>query len=188
MRVCVCMTFLSPPLQMSLDPHLDGLFNQNTSYDYNPDYEYKEDPDPSVSKPVWIPLLYSVVMAAGLLGNGLLMAALVLKRRAHWTASDIFVFHQSLADILLLLTLPLWVVQGSQSCRWCSTGALCNIGRAVLNVSTEWYAEPGRHCHGEGRPYQRRCGKFWPHTWLLGLICVYSRLAADRGHRTSERY
>lgn len=171
--VCVCMTFLSPPLQMSLDLDLDGLFNQNDTYDYNESYEYKEDPDPSVSKPVWIPVLYSLVMVAGLLGNGLLMAALVLKRRAPWTASDSFVFHQSLADILLLLTLSFLVVQSFQSCGWCFTVALCKISGPVLNVSTELYTEPGRRFHGEGRPYQQRCGKFWPCTWLLVIhLCL----------------
>lgn len=152
--VCVCMTFLSPPLKMSLDPELDGLFLQNGTYDYDDSYEYKEDPDPSVSKPVWIPLLYSLVMATGLPGNGLLMAALALKRRAPWTMSDTFVFHQSLADILLLLTLPFWVMRGFQLCRWCLTDALCKIIRAVLNVSTELYAQRGRRLHGEGRSYQ----------------------------------
>lgn len=155
---------------MSLDPDLDGLFLQNDTYDYDEAYEYKEDPDPSVSKPVWIPLLYSLVMATGLLGNGLLMAALALKRRAPWTMSDTFVFHQSLADILLLLTLPFWVVPGFQSCGWCFTGALCKISGAVLKVSTQLYAQ--RDLPGEGRPYQRSLGKFWPRTWLFNLCLL----------------
>lgn len=168
----MCKTFLSPLLKMSVELDLDGLFQQNDTYDYNENYEYKEDPDPSVSKPVWIPLLYSLVTVTGLLGNGLLMAALALKRRASWTMSDTFVFQQSLADILLLLTLPFWMLQGFELCGWCFTGALCKISGAVLNVSTELYAQYGRRFHGEGRPYQRRCGKFWPCTWLFNLCLL----------------
>lgn len=125
---------------MSMEVDLDGLFRQNGTYDYDESYEYNDDLESRGSKAVLIPVLYSVQLVVGLLGNGLLLAALAHKRRS-WTISDTFVSHQSVADILLLLTLPFRAAQAAQRCGWCFDGFLCKINGAVFNVSTEWCAE-----------------------------------------------
>ncbi|XP_030014629.1 C-X-C chemokine receptor type 3-like [Sphaeramia orbicularis] len=117
-----------------MDVHLDGLFLHNTTYDYGNDYVYEEDSGPGRSKVVVIPFVYSVVLALGLLVNGILLAVLALKRQS-WSMSDTFILHLGLADVLLLLTLPLWASQASLQCGWCFRGITCGIGWAVFNMS-----------------------------------------------------
>lgn len=127
-----------------MEVELDGLFKQNNSYDYDESYEYKDDLDQGHAGGIWIQILYSLLTVLGLLGNGLVLAALGLKRKFSWTVSDTFVFNQGLADVLLLVTLPFWAAQASRPCGWCFTGVLCKISGAVFNVSAEFCAQAGR--------------------------------------------
>lgn len=130
-----CLTSCFPHLPANMDVDLDGLFSLNGSYDYNENYEYKDDFDHRHANAAWIQILFSLLAVLGLLANGLLMAALGLKRTPTWTVSDTFVFNQGVADILLLVTLPFWAAQAPRPCGSCFTGVLCKISGAVLNVS-----------------------------------------------------
>ncbi|KAM9353972.1 C-X-C chemokine receptor type 3-like [Symphorus nematophorus] len=121
-------------MQMNMEVVLDGIFNQNESYDYETDYEYKEDIEPRGSEAVLLPLLYLVELVVGLLGNGLLLAVLAQKRRS-WSISDTFALHLCVADILLLLTLPIRAAQATGSCDGCFTGFLCKINGALFNTN-----------------------------------------------------
>lgn len=118
-----------------MDVDLDGLFRHNDTFDYN-DYVYEEDIGPGKSKVVVaaIPFVYSAVLALGLLVNGILLAVLALKRQ-FWSMSDTFILHLGLADVLLLLTLPLWASQAALQCGWCFRGVTCGISWAVFNMS-----------------------------------------------------
>ncbi|XP_045904575.1 C-X-C chemokine receptor type 3-like isoform X2 [Micropterus dolomieu] len=119
---------------MDMEVELDGLFRHNSTFDYNDyNYEYK-DIDLKGSKEVLIPVLYSVEVVIGLLGNGLLLAILAQKRRC-WSISDTFILHLSVADILLLVTLPFWAVQAAQHSGWCFWGFLCKLSGAVFNIN-----------------------------------------------------
>lgn len=117
-----------------MDVELDGLFRHNTTYNYDDDYIYEEDLGPGRSKVVLVPLIYSVVLAIGLLVNGILLAVLALKRQS-WSVSDTFILHLGLADVLLLLTLPLWASQAALQCEWCHRGVTCGISWTVFNMS-----------------------------------------------------
>ncbi|CAK6977097.1 C-X-C chemokine receptor type 1-like [Scomber scombrus] len=123
---------------INMNVELDGIFNENNSFNFSyDDYVYEkenEDPQSSGSKAVLIPLLYSVVLIAGLLGNGLLIAVLSQKKRA-WSLSDIFILLLSVSDILLLVTLPFWSAQATQDCGWCFGVPLCKISGAVFNMN-----------------------------------------------------
>lgn len=119
---------------MNMDVDLDGLFRHNNSYDYDDEYEYKEDFEPRDSSAVLVPFLYSVELVVGLLGNGLVLAILAQKRRS-WSMSDTFILHLSVADVLLLMTLPFRAAQATQRCGWCLQGFLCKISGAVLNIN-----------------------------------------------------
>ncbi|XP_049903500.1 C-X-C chemokine receptor type 3-like [Epinephelus moara] len=120
-------------MKMNIVPELDGLFRQNDTYDYQ-DYEYPEDFEQSASEAVLIPLLYSAELVIGLLGNGLLLAVLAQRRRS-WRMSDTFILHLSVADILLLLTLPFWAAQAAQQGGWCFGVVFCKICVAVFNIN-----------------------------------------------------
>lgn len=82
---------------------------------------------------VFIPVLYSVVFVVGILGNGLLIAVL-MKNRKTWSVTDTFILHLALADVLLLLLLPLWAVQSASLAGWPFGTPLCKITGAVFTV------------------------------------------------------
>ncbi|KAM9852556.1 C-X-C chemokine receptor type 3-like [Aulostomus maculatus] len=123
-----------------MDVDLDGLFQSNTTYDYRDDYNAKdydttpEDYGATNSEVVWMPLLYSVVLAVGLLGNSLLLVALA-RRRQMWSTSDSFILYLSVSDLLLLVTLPLWAAQASHRGGWCFTVFFCSVSRAIFKIN-----------------------------------------------------
>lgn len=119
-----------------MDVDVGGFLNQNLTYDYHDDYENPEDLL-EASNAVWILAVYPVVLLVGLLGNALLMAVLGLKKEP-WRVSDIFILNLGIADLLLLLMLPLWAVQAAHDSGWVFGKVLCKISGAVFNVSTEF--------------------------------------------------
>lgn len=116
----------------NIDVDLDGLFRQNSSFDYDEDYEYKEEFDPNSNSLVLIPVVYSLVLVVGLLGNILLLAVLA-QRRQSWRVSDTLILHLGIADILLLVTLPLRAAQAGNN-GLCS-GIVCKICGAVFSMN-----------------------------------------------------
>ncbi|XP_043973258.1 C-X-C chemokine receptor type 3-like [Gambusia affinis] len=99
---------------------LGGLFNQTQPYDYPDDYEFEDE---DVDKAAWIPILFSILVIVGLLGNGLLLAVLARKRRP-WRVLDSFILQLGMVDILLLLTLAFYATHDTQTCGWCSQTVL----------------------------------------------------------------
>ncbi|KAI4875916.1 hypothetical protein NFI96_025591, partial [Prochilodus magdalenae] len=109
-------------------------------YDYNGSYDYSESccgtgcgQDTSMAfEAVFIPVLYSLAVVVGLLGNGLVLVVLWQNRRA-WSVTDTFLLHLSVADILLLLTMPLWAVEAAYD--WIFGTALCKLTGALFQVN-----------------------------------------------------
>uniref|UniRef100_W5LGL2 C-X-C motif chemokine receptor 3 n=1 Tax=Astyanax mexicanus TaxID=7994 RepID=W5LGL2_ASTMX len=104
-----------------------------SDYDYNftyPDYmeyDWRPDCDQDLSMAfdaIFIPVLYTVAVVVGLLGNGLVLVVLWQKRRS-WSVTDTFVFHLCVADMLLLLTMPLWAVEAVMG--WIFGTTLCKL-------------------------------------------------------------
>ncbi|KAM6994786.1 C-X-C chemokine receptor type 3-like [Tautogolabrus adspersus] len=116
---------------MSMDVELGGLFLHNSTYDYD---NYEEPFEPVVGTAVFVSVLYSLALIVGLFGNGLLLVVLALKRRS-WSLSDTFILHLSVADVLLLLTLPLLATQASHRPGWCFGSFLCKLSGAVFNTN-----------------------------------------------------
>ncbi|XP_070768441.1 C-X-C chemokine receptor type 3.1 [Enoplosus armatus] len=83
---------------------------------------------------VFIPVLYSVAFVVGVLGNGVLLGVLVQSRRT-WSVTDTFILHLGVADVLLLVTLPLWTAQAAQVQGWTFGTPLCKITGAVFTVN-----------------------------------------------------
>ncbi|KAL0172369.1 hypothetical protein M9458_032680, partial [Cirrhinus mrigala] len=111
----------------------------NFSSDYN--YNYTENYDESCCgvvcdqessmyfDSIFIPVLYSLALVLGLVGNGLVLVIL-WKKRVGLNVTDIFILHLSLADILLLLTLPFWAVEAANE--WIFGTALCKVTGALF--------------------------------------------------------
>ncbi|XP_037641974.1 C-X-C chemokine receptor type 3.1 isoform X2 [Sebastes umbrosus] len=83
---------------------------------------------------VFIPVLYSVAFVVGILGNAVLLGVLVQSRRT-WSVTDTFILHLGVADVLLLVTLPLWVAQAAQADGWTFGAPLCKITGAVFTIN-----------------------------------------------------
>ncbi|KAJ8289828.1 hypothetical protein GJAV_G00005790 [Gymnothorax javanicus] len=81
---------------------------------------------------VFIPILYSVALVLGLLGNGLVLGVLFQLRRS-WSVTDTFILHLAVADTLLLLTLPFWAVEATWG--WIFGTELCKLMGAIFKIN-----------------------------------------------------
>lgn len=82
---------------------------------------------------VFMPVIYSVALVVGILGNGVLLVVLAQSRRA-WSVTDTFILHLGVADVLLLMTLPFWTAQAGQADGWTFGTPLCKITGTVFTV------------------------------------------------------
>ncbi|KAK3550733.1 hypothetical protein QTP70_003940 [Hemibagrus guttatus] len=115
---------------MQLELH--GIFEFNDSFDYS-DYKYEDDCDTGrFILAIWVPILYSVAMVLGLTGNVLVLVVLWQKRR-NWSMTDAFVLHLSIADMLLLLTLPVWAVDSGKG--WSFGSGLCKLTGVLFKIN-----------------------------------------------------
>ncbi|XP_039679741.1 C-X-C chemokine receptor type 3-like isoform X2 [Perca fluviatilis] len=111
---------------------LDDLYLNHSDDDYNC---CKGDLEDGMHfEAMFIPVLYSVAFVVGVLGNGVLLGVLVQSRRT-WSVTDIFILHLGVADVLLLVTLPLWAAQSIQDRGWTFGTPLCKITGAVFTIS-----------------------------------------------------
>ncbi|XP_051576781.1 C-X-C chemokine receptor type 3-like isoform X2 [Myxocyprinus asiaticus] len=81
---------------------------------------------------IFIPVLYSVALVVGLVGNGLVLVVL-WKKRMNWNVTDIFILHLSIADSLLLLTLPFWAVEAAKE--WSFGTGLCKLTGSLFKIN-----------------------------------------------------
>ncbi|XP_072572678.1 C-X-C chemokine receptor type 3-like isoform X2 [Paramormyrops kingsleyae] len=81
---------------------------------------------------VFIPILYSLVLLGGLLGNVLVLVVLCWSQRC-WSYIDTFILHLSVADLLLLITLPFWAAEAAWD--WTIGTPLCKLMGAVFKIS-----------------------------------------------------
>ncbi|KAJ0065963.1 hypothetical protein NL108_000224 [Boleophthalmus pectinirostris] len=119
---------------MELEVDLGGIFLHNGTYDYDTDYTYEDELESRGAAAVLIPLLFSIVLAFGVLGHTLVMVFLGLKRQS-WSISDIFVLHLGLTDVILLITQPFWAAQTALRLGWCCGVFWCRINGALFNIS-----------------------------------------------------
>ncbi|KAI2655348.1 C-X-C chemokine receptor type 3 [Labeo rohita] len=119
--------------------HVEEL-NLSSDYNYNYSDGYDEsccglvcDQESSMYfDSIFIPVLYSLALVVGLVGNGLVLVIL-WKKRMGLNVTDIFILHLSLADILLLLTLPFWAVEAANE--WIFGTALCKLTGALFQIN-----------------------------------------------------
>nr|UOF75623.1 CXCR3a2 [Bostrychus sinensis] len=83
-------------------------------------------------KATFIPVLYSLVFAVGVLGNGALLVVL-FRSRKNWSVTDTFILHLCVADVLLLVTLPFWASEAVSG--WTFGTPLCKITGAVFMIN-----------------------------------------------------
>ncbi|XP_026795754.3 C-X-C chemokine receptor type 3 [Pangasianodon hypophthalmus] len=117
---------------MAVRLDLHGLFENNSTFDYS-DYEYKSDCTRTTSfVAIFVSILYSVALVLGLVGNILVLVVLWQKRRS-WSVTDAFVLHLSMADMLLLLTVPVWAADAVQG--WSFGTGFCKLAGALFKIN-----------------------------------------------------
>ncbi|XP_028286993.1 C-C chemokine receptor type 10 [Parambassis ranga] len=79
--------------------------------------------------------VFCFIFLLGVIGNSLVIATFALYRRLRLRSmTDVFLFHLALADLLLLLTLPLQAVDTHLG--WIFSAPLCKVMRACYAVNT----------------------------------------------------
>lgn len=84
---------------------------------------------------VFLPIIYSVIFVVGIMGNVLVIAVVGHKSSR---LVDTFVVNLALADLVFVLTLPLWAVSAGQDGRWDFGPAgnlLCKLSSYVIAVN-----------------------------------------------------
>ncbi|CAL8247477.1 unnamed protein product [Lota lota] len=82
---------------------------------------------------VFIPVVYSLALLVGLLGNCLLLW--VLGQRSHtWSVTDNFIMHLGVADSMLLVTLPFWATQATHV-GWVFGTPFCKVAGALFTIN-----------------------------------------------------
>uniref|UniRef100_A0A3P9HGJ2 C-X-C chemokine receptor type 3 n=1 Tax=Oryzias latipes TaxID=8090 RepID=A0A3P9HGJ2_ORYLA len=81
---------------------------------------------------LFMPIVCSLTFAVGILGNGLLVSILFRMWKT-WSVADIFILHLGIADILLLVTLPLWAVQYADE--WKFGRITCKMAGSLYTVN-----------------------------------------------------
>ncbi|XP_072417088.1 C-C chemokine receptor type 4-like [Chiloscyllium punctatum] len=111
----------------------ENLFS--TFSDYNYDYGEQFAPCDTQSAKTFgatfLPVLYSLVFLFGLLGNTLVLWA-VLKHRRLKKLTDIYLLNLSLCDLLFVSTLPFWAYYAAK--QWIFGEAFCKIVSAAYEL------------------------------------------------------
>nr|XP_060622917.1 G-protein coupled receptor 15 [Anolis sagrei ordinatus] len=85
-------------------------------------------------KNIVLPVLYSTVFFVGILGNTLLIGALVFKQRIQ-RPIDIFIVNLAASDFIFLITLPIWVDKEIYSGLWRSGSFVCKGSSYIISVN-----------------------------------------------------
>ncbi|KAM9722901.1 C-X-C chemokine receptor type 3.1 isoform 1-T2 [Menidia menidia] len=137
LQICIMEVGL-PENSDFLDLFDDLLGNSsNYSYDSGSDFGWGNDVCDDVRtnfELVVIPVLYSLAFVVGILGNAVLLGVLFQSRKS-WSVTDTFILHLAVADILLLVTLPLWAAGSAQQTGWTFERPLCKITGTVFTVN-----------------------------------------------------
>ncbi|XP_005313169.1 probable G-protein coupled receptor 25 [Chrysemys picta bellii] len=102
-------------------------------WDYNP----LQDTCPPQDLPyacVYIPILYFITFFIGFIGN-LLVIVLMAKKRGSKRLVDTFVLNLAVADLVFVLTLPLWAVSAAHGNKWYFGESLCKFSSFIISVN-----------------------------------------------------
>ncbi|XP_012718195.2 C-C chemokine receptor type 10 [Fundulus heteroclitus] len=113
---------------------LSNLSNSSLYDDGESDWCEANDQQEHIIK-VFQTCAFCLIFILGVLGNCLVIATFALYRRLRLRSmTDVFLFHLAVADLLLLLTLPLQAIDTHEG--WIFPVALCKLLRACYAINT----------------------------------------------------
>ncbi|XP_020388000.1 C-C chemokine receptor type 6a [Rhincodon typus] len=92
---------------------MEYLFDNYSYFEYNGTFDYTDIEflctmnDTRKFTWVFIPVLYSIITAAGIIGNGLVVLTYSLYKKVK-SMTDMYLMNLAIADILFVVTLPFW--------------------------------------------------------------------------------
>ncbi|XP_022072928.1 atypical chemokine receptor 4 [Acanthochromis polyacanthus] len=119
---------------MDVSEEDDYYYHDNISFNFSYD-EYPalcEKGDIRSFAALFLPIMYTVCLLAGLAGNALVVAVYAYHKRLK-TMTDAFLSHLAVADLLLLFTLPFWAADAARG--WELGEVICKIMSACYSVN-----------------------------------------------------
>lgn len=106
----------------------------------NDTYPYDQDRlDPSLrGSNIFLPVMYYLIFFMGFGGNLFVISVVGSKGKRSGRLVDTFVVNLALADLVFVLTLPLWAVTSSRSNRWDfgrASNLLCKLSSYIISVN-----------------------------------------------------
>ncbi|XP_042666187.1 G-protein coupled receptor 15 isoform X3 [Centrocercus urophasianus] len=117
---------------IQLSPVTTVTFNYDDYY-YEDSCQYEQLQHMTAFLPV-LPVLYAAVFLVGILGNSILIVALVFKRRVQ-RLIDIFIINLAASDFIFLITLPFWVDKEASDGIWRVGSFLCKASSYIISVN-----------------------------------------------------
>ncbi|NXT77694.1 GPR15 protein, partial [Zapornia atra] len=102
----------------------------NYDYYYDNSCEYQHLQYMSVS----LPILYATMFLVGIIGNSILIGALVFKQGVQ-RLIDIFIINLAASDFIFLITLPFWVYSEVLDGSWMLGSFLCKASSYIISVN-----------------------------------------------------
>ncbi|NXA12422.1 GPR15 protein, partial [Sapayoa aenigma] len=113
-------------------PQLSSVSTVTFSYDYyyddNCQYQHLQHMS------TFLPILYTAVFLVGIVGNSILIVALVFKRRVQ-RLIDVFIINLAASDFIFLVTLPFWVDKEVSDGSWRVGSFLCKASSYIISVN-----------------------------------------------------
>ncbi|NXT93176.1 GPR15 protein, partial [Anhinga rufa] len=111
-----------------LSPATTVTFNYDYYEDDNCQYQYLQHMS------TFLPILYTAVFLVGIVGNFILIVALVFKRQVQ-RLIDVFIINLAVSDFIFLITLPLWVDKEASDGSWRVGSFLCKASSYAISVN-----------------------------------------------------
>lgn len=171
----------------------DVTMNSTEFYDYVDPFESGQLP----FSHIYIPVLYYIMFFIGFSGNLFVILVIGNRRKRNGRLVDTFVLNLAFADLVFVLTLPLWAVSASHHFEWPFGEAMCKISSFIIAVnrfsniffltcmSVDRYLAVVRLMDAQflRSTYcvQITCGVVWIVSFLLGIpSLVYRKMMDDQ--------
>ncbi|KAF1392596.1 hypothetical protein PFLUV_G00029720 [Perca fluviatilis] len=128
-------------------------------------------------------LVYSVVCAAGLMGNLLVIFFIRVKQERKKSTVNLFVLNLAVTDLQFVLTLPFWAVDTALDFSWPFGDAMCKIilSVTVMNMYASVFfltaMSVTRYCSVASALKSRTRQKSCPAKWTCAIIWTLATLA-----------
>lgn len=146
---------------------------------------------------IYVPVLYYLIFFTGFLGNLFVICVVSSRGKTGGRLVDTFVMNLALADLIFVLTLPLWAISASQNNNWASGDLMCKLSSYVITVnrysniffltcmSVDRYVTvvrlmDSRYLRSSGCVYIT-CSVVWLSSLLLGVPSLVYRKAVEHG-------